>query len=79
LSIKVSVKRKKNDFTAIKVLAGAFMSLFQPTFLFNSIFDNDSSDGVLRWLKLSTNIHRKIDLKKVRIGPLFPILTKTDN
>ena len=36
--------------------SGHFLSLFQPNFLFNSAFEKDSSDLVLRQLKLGTNI-----------------------
>ena len=40
----------------------------------NSAFENDSSDLVLRLLKLSKNIKRNINYQKmVRIRPLFPI------
>ena len=53
-----------------------FLSLFQPTFLSNSAFENDSSDWVLRYLKLSTKILRKINKKWSESDHCFQFLNK---
>jgi hypothetical protein len=55
LLILLSYKLYRIDIIDYGVL-WQFLPLFQPNFLFNSAFEKDSSDLVLRQLKLGTNI-----------------------
>ena len=64
LIFNLEIPRVPPNNLSITVLAGVLIYFFSQNFLYNSAFEKETSDWVLRWLKLSTNIKKKINQKQ---------------